>query len=410
MPEDMKMDPVIEDIKTGLAGIEERLTQQVIKRDQAIAEGDAAAKKAALDAISNLDTEMKQAIKDVQGELKSLDAAMGRMRSGAQEVKAPSQLVVEDERFQNAKANGFRGTANQQIPVPVHRKTLFTGATLGSTPAYTYPVGNLPGYFTEPERDIHVRDLLAVAPAPSAAVEYVRRTGNRWIADVQSAEGAEKEEQALTFEVVQETAKTIAHYIPVSKQILNDDSQLRSYIDNELGYGLRLKEDQQLLYGTGLSGQITGLMIDTGVQEYDAADGPATDTPADVLRRAMTRLRNLYFRPSGIVLNPFDWEEIELTKDGEERYIWFFGPQGIAGPSLWRLPVIDTPAIQQGEYLVGDFRIGATLWEHENPSVSVGWVNDQFVKNTLTILGEERILFSRQLPRAFVRGDLGTGS
>ena len=39
--------------------------------------------------------------------------------------------------------------------------------------------------------------------------------------------------------------------------------------------------------------------------------------------------------------------------------------------------------------VVGDFRYG-TIYELEDTTVEMGWINDQFIKNSFTILAEAR--------------------
>ena len=49
----------------------------------------------------------------------------------------------------------------------------------------------------------------------------------------------------------QAPVRTIAHWEAAHRNVLADEPQLRSIIDNELLYGLRLHEDEQILNGAG---------------------------------------------------------------------------------------------------------------------------------------------------------------
>ena len=40
--------------------------------------------------------------------------------------------------------------------------------------------------------------------------------------------------------------------------------------------------------------------------------------------------------------------------------------------------------------VVGDFRYG-TIYDLEDVTIEMGWINDQFIKNTFTILAEQRL-------------------
>lgn len=319
----------------------------------------------------------------------------------------PGQQFVQSEAFKAMDERG--GDISDRVAVKglLERKTLLTEASLGDTPMYLWPTTQIPGFFTDPDRDIHIRDLFSSVPtAPSASVQYIRRDNARWLAGMQNRAVSEglKQEQALDFDIVTEGEKTVAHWIPVTRQVLRNTPMLQNYIDNELRHGILIREDQQILYGAGGAG-LNGLMVDADVQELDGDEGPASDSNIDTIRRAITKLRLLYYRPNGVVLNPEDWEEIELAKDDDRRYIWVSVPEG-GQARLWRVPVVETPAINAGEYLLGDWSLGAQLWQSSPVEVMIGYINDQFVKNQLSILGEEGVIFTIYLPKAFVRGEL----
>ena len=46
--------------------------------------------------------------------------------------------------------------------------------------------------------------------------------------------------------------------------------------------------------------------------------------------------------------------------------------------------------MDEGKLVVGDFRFG-TIYDLEGINLEVGWINDQFVQNTKTILAEQRL-------------------
>src|SRR5690606_25533454 len=109
---------------------------------------------------------------------------------------------------------------------------------------------------------------------------------------------------------------------------------------------------------------------------------------------------------TGHVLNPIDWAGIELTKDAEGRYI-IGQPQGVASPTMWGLPVVATQAIVSGKFLTGAFKLGAQLFDRWQARVEVATENeDDFVKNLVTILAEERLALAVYRPEAFIYGDI----
>lgn len=409
----MKPEEIAVLLQNEMKGIETAIMPLLTKQAEEIkAHGETSI--ATRDALKEFSAKYDERMKDLDGvrdqltELKRDMGDLGIPRAGDRKARQTAGQTFEaSEEYKNADHG------NQRVqPVNVgsfHRKALYTGATLGELDGFMGNTFRSPGIAGEPDADLHIRDLLPVTATDAASIVYIRRTGSRWVAGVQTAEGAEKTEQALAFEQVQANPTTIAHWLPITRQALSRSAQLRAYIDNELIYGIRIAEDAQLLYGDGTAGELTGLMEVAGVQDYDTSGkGETGDTPIDTIRRAITLLRLGHYRPSGLIVHPNDWEDIELQKDDESRYLWATVTDG-GVPRLWRVPVVETPAIEEGDFLMGDFRIGAHLWDLEAARIDVGYINEDFIKNRLVIRGEEDIIFTTELPGAFVKGSFDGG-
>lgn len=106
----------------------------------------------------------------------------------------------------------------------------------------------------------------------------------------------------------------------------------------------------------------------------------------------------------GLVLHPTRWAKIELTKDGEQRYI-FANVIQMAGPQLWGRPVIATQAMDEDEFLAGAFKMAAKIWDRMDVEVLISSEDrDNFVKNMLTVRAEERLALAVKRPAALVAG------
>lgn len=350
----------------------------------------------AMDATIKSITEGMEAAKKRMDEL---EAKAGRIpEPTATEVKSPGQTFIESEAYKAVKDKG--------LPIrsqPVQVKTLITGASLGNLAGYLYPSYRVPGIVEDPRRAARVRSLLNVIPTTAGAIDWIRETGYTNAADV-VAEGEAKPESAITFENKSNTIKTIAHWIPVTKQILADAPGLQAYIDSKLIYGLYLKEDDELLYGTGEDGDIHGITTDEDVQTYNWSDGTVGDTKLDAIRRAMTKAYLAYYPVNGIVLHPSDWEDIELLKSSDGLYVWVNVVVG-GQERIWRTPVVISSALTEGTFLTGAFDLGATLWDRQEVTISVsGSHSDFFIRNKLAILCEERVELTVERPESFVVG------
>lgn len=263
----------------------------------------------------------------------------------------------------------------------------------------------LPGLIMPPERRLTVRDLITPGRMDGSILEYVKETGfTNNAAPV--AETVKKAESTMKFDLVSTSAKVIAHFVKASRQILSDASQLASHIDGRLRYGLAYKEEQQLLTGDGTGQNLLGIIPQATA--YSAPFDPAgTETNIDFIRLAMLQAALAEYPASGIVMHPSDWARIELLKDTTGRYI-IGNPQGTISPTLWGLPVVATQAITVDKFLVGAFRLGAQVFDRWQARVEVATENeDDFVKNLVTILAEERLALAVYRPEAFVYGDFG---
>ena len=319
-------------------------------------------------------------------------------RRGAEEPVAKSlgRQMVDSDQYKQLKDDP-RGVKNAKMSV---KATTITNATAGAL-VEPQVVG---GVITPHERKLTIRDLLMPGQTDSSAITYMRETGFTNNAAPQANQGDKKAQSDITFDRKTENVETIAHFIKVAKQILNDASMLASSIDQRLMYGLKLKEEEQLLNGDGLNGNLHGI-----IPQATAFSNPAAAvtkyTIIDQMRLAMLQAILAEYPASGHVLNPIDWATMELLKDNEGRYI-IGQPQGETNPTLWRLPVVETQAIAPTKFLTGAFNMAAQIFDAEDASIEVGFENDDFTRNLLTMLCEERLALAVYRPEAFIYGAL----
>ncbi|MDX0802043.1 phage major capsid protein [Sinorhizobium medicae] len=314
--------------------------------------------------------------------------------------KTIGEQFVEDQGVKDwAQSSPSKGKADVRFKATITSATTDTAGAAGAAVETT----RLPGILALPQRRLTVRDLISPGRMDGNALEYVRETGfTNSAAPV--AETAAKPESDLKFDLVTTSAKVIAHWMKASRQILDDFSQLRSIIDQRLLYGLAYVEKGQLLNGDGTGQNLHGIIPQATA--YAAAFTPDAPTAIDTLRLAQLQAALAEYPATGHVMHPTDWARIELEKDTTGRYI-IGNPQGMIGPTLWGLPVVATQAIAVDKFLTGAFRLGAQLFDRWDARVEAGFVNDDFIKNLVTILAEERLALAVYRPEAFIYGDLG---
>ena len=339
-------------------------------------------------------TELQDRLSGLEQEFASLKTATP---TGPVLEKSAGTQLVESEEFKGFVSKG-RGTAVLRLKAV----TSVTSATSGTGGAGSAIQPNwLPGIVTPALRPFTIRDLLMQGRTGQPVVRYVRETGFQNMAAA-VAEGATKPQSDLSLATVDATVQVLAHWLLASKQILADLPYLQSYIDTRLTYGLKYVEENQLLTGDGTGNNLHGL-IPQATAFNDALRG-GSDTDIDTLRRAILQVRIAEYRASGIVLNPIDWANIELTKSTTAEYIWVNVSNG-GSPMMWRLPVVDTNAMPAGYFLVGAFNIAAQVFDREDANVMVSTEDgNNFTTNMVTIRAEERLALVVYRPESFVYG------
>lgn len=302
------------------------------------------------------------------------------------------------ERTAEDLQKSWDGKSSGKVDVKSFDKVL--GSTAASAGTLIQAQVN-PGILMPGLRRLTIRDLLAQGRISSNSLEYVRENVfTNSAAPV--AEGTLKPESNLTFTKQTANVKTIAHWIQASRQVMDDAPMLESYVNNRLLFGLALVEETQLLNGDGTGDNLTGL--NQVATAYDTALSVTGDTRADLIAHAIFQTSESEFEASGIILNPRDWHAIALLKDAEGRYI-FGGPAAFAAKVMWGLPVVATKAQAQGTFTVGGFDLASQVWDRMDATVEVSREDrDNFVKNMLTILCEERLALAHYRPTAIIKG------
>jgi len=338
----------------------------------------------------------------LHGRLADLEQKMAedtKQSSQKRLVKTAGELFVESQQLKDFVKRGGKGHSEAFELKAITSIDGSGGAGIWSD--------RLPGVVEEPLRPLTIRNLLDVGTTSSNLIEWIKELLFTNNADVVS-EGAQKPESNITYEREDVPVRTIAHWIHATRQVLSDFPQLQTLINGRLTYGLKIVEENQILLGDGTGENILGLIPQATA--YNTALNRANDSFIDVIRHAILQVRLAFYPADGIVLTPTDWHNIELTKDNENRYL-MANPQGNMPPMLWGRPVVESDGMPNDQFLVGAFRMAATLFDREQATIAVSTEDrDNFIKNMVTILVEERIALAVARPAAFVHGSFPAGS
>lgn len=296
--------------------------------------------------------------------------------------------------------NGMSRAAKFSIKADMTMNADFSGEVV--------PADRVPGYKFDPSRAVHIRSLIPQGSTTSDVVRFVKESGYS-DGSAPKAEGATLGQTDFDMAADNNTVEKIGAYLRISEEMLADTPQLTSYISARVPAKLLSKEDDQILNGTGVSPQISGITVDAA--DFDESSSAAfyqsidNANEFDVIVAALNQLALSEYQASQIILHPTDFHKILLLKDSQSRYL---KDQVYAGlqPTFMGVPVITNTAMTAGSFLLGNFNQGTQLWIRDNVSIEFFREDGTNVRDGfITVRCVERIALTNYLPNAFVYGD-----
>lgn len=354
--------------------------------------------------------EMKSQIEKQKGEIErvieqvqKLEEKGIKLRSQPGEAKSFIDLVKNDDAYKSLQAKSV-SLADIEVTKSDMASMKEMKVTSAGIVAPNYDPVIQPGI----RQELRIRDLLTTIPVTGQNYTYFKENlHTRGAAPV--AEGALKPTSNVTFTNATDRVKKIAVWMPVTDEALDDVPQLLAYLQELLRYDLKLEEERQILKGDGTGENLNGLMTQATV--YDTTLTKAGDTAIDLVRRAIYQVRKQsMLSADGIVMTELDWMNIELEKDGENRYL-FANLQGLVTPVLWGRPVVTSDSVDEGdavtggEFLVANFARSSVLFDRMSFLFKMGLINDQFIKNERALLVEERLGLGVRRREGLVKGN-----
>ena len=382
---------------TELDGRVEKLHEE-IKAGKA----DAITKAAFQDAVDKVEKSEKS-LERLNLEVTELAKKAANLLGGnAQQRKSLGQMVGESD-----VCKSYRG-GNAELCVmnaPLFGKAAITSAA-ASAGVLIQP--HQAGIIVGPDQPLTVRDLFQAVSISSNAIEWVQEKLFTNNAGPQNGEGTAKNESTLTFEKKTSAVETIAHWIPIARQVLSDAPQLQGLVDGRLRFGLKLNEDTQLLYGDGTNGNLLGAIPQatafSAVGMPVAPVGGPAHTALDYLRWAFLQVSKAQYPATFAVLSLEDWAKTQMLKTTDGAYI-FGTPTDGAAPRVWGKSVVESFGLASGDFLAGS-GFAATVYDREEVTVRVAEQHaDFFIKNMVAMLCEERLGFTVERPTALVAGE-----
>jgi len=306
-------------------------------------------------------------------------------------LTAGAEFIKSDKFQQFVKANGEISRVRMEVKNTV--------TSDGTTVFPQQNGGVIPGNFAP----LTVRGVLNSIPVSTNQVNSLREaTWNNSAAPV--SQGGAKQESDITFEAYNVPIETVAHWIKVSNQLLADAPAIAAYIDTRLRDGLGQEVEKQLVNGSGTAPNLSGF-TDSG--NYVAYSAVSDDLLVDAINRAKYALwAATGYAPDTVFVNPADWGAMERSREGVGSGTYLYGLPGMnAGVNPFGVRVVLTNNVQSGKFIIGAIKQASVLYVRQGATVEMGFVNDDFTKNLVTIRAEERLGLGIERPSLIYYGN-----
>ncbi|MDO3636006.1 HK97 family phage prohead protease [Mycolicibacterium arseniciresistens] len=321
-------------------------------------------------------------------EAKSLDESIAAAKSDAALVAQAKSLVADIGGLPGTQAGSVESSEGKRLSfkgmgAAVATKMLGENGTKALAPSGATVVGQ------EFEADpialgrvaTGLLDVLPVKQHSSPEYAFMRqgtRTNNAAVV----AEGAVKPTSPLGVTRVEQSLAVVAHLSEgVPRYWLIDSESLQDFVNNELQYGLGLAVEAKV---------IADINAASGIQTQ------AFSTSAlQTIRKSLTKLEVAGLEPGAIVLNPVDFEGLELSLASTNAIEHMSLPYDAATRRLFGVPIATTISEAAGTSHV--LAKDAVVLDTDTQGVGVQWSENSNAED-----------FSRNLIRARSEGRFGT--
>lgn len=361
--------------------------------------------KAIEDAIAKYDgqlAEQGKADEEIRNEVKSLSerfkAEMDEMARKMESAPAgdAAKATVGEEFVKSAE---FKALASRQTNMA--RVEIKSTVLTDQVPSIT--TVQRPGVIAGDFLPITIRSRIPTINVTGNAVNALREA--TWVNNAaETAEGEPKPESDITFSPYNVAIETVAHWIKVSNQLMADAPAVVDYINTRLRDGLAQRIERQLLLGDGVTPNLSGL---TDAGNFTAFTPAAGANLVESINAAKYQLWAIGDAPDTVIVNPADWGAMELAREGAGTGAYLYGAPGTAGGlSPFGVSVVLSSHMPAGQFLIGNLRRAATIYQRQGVVVEMGFVNDDFTRNLVTIRAEERLGLGVDRPQAILYGGI----
>lgn len=202
-------------------------------------------------------------------------------------------------------------------------------------------------------QSIKIADLIPVYSTSASTIREVVEVANITPGANETAESGTKPDQTFDFEERDFPVETVAAVVVVTKQLMEDQGAVASYIQNRLPLSVRQRLDSQILNGSGAGTprQLKGILNTANIQSQAFSVSKADSILAGITKVELYGSKVV----DAVLLNPLDWQSIRGERSTDDDH-YIAGSWAInLPPTIWGKPVVTSSFVPQGTAIVGAF-------------------------------------------------------
>lgn len=258
--------------------------------------------------------------------------------------------------------------------------------------AYNPQVELVPGYVDLVRNHPFIEDYANSSATDKTRIAYVEKKNPQGQCAF-TAEGGLKPLIDFTWATSIASVKKVADKIKISTEMLDDIDFMAAAVELELHYQVDIVTDNELLSGSGVDPHLSGISILVGGYVLGAGViNTILPNNVDAIVAGTAQLESLNFTPNLAFVNPIDGANMMLVKTSLGEYTEspsvVVVQNGI--PYIGGVRLVKTNQIPVGKFLLADMT-RFMIRNYKPFVIQYGWVNDDFEKNFVTVIGERRL-------------------
>ena len=338
-------------------------------------------------------------------------AALQQNQSAPEATKAEATdagtMFVKSAGYEDFKKS-YRGNRNANYRFEMQAAAPETTQASNSYSRTAFALPASLGLVSDPRQVLNIANLFGRIQINTNSYEFVRynyKTTLTATGPASVAEGAAKPESNYGGTIQTGTIKTLATWTKLTEQMIADNANIVSFINDDLPYQLDKVIEYQILRGSGSSGEFSGLNQSGNFTDYiSGITFGANDTEIDLVLRVKSAMEAAGVTGVMLLLNPADWCKVLTAKNVNKDYL-IPGIVDIPTKTIWGVPVVTNPFVAAGKFYLGNFAEAGKIVEREDLAIEMDREQDDFTKNLMTLRVERRLDFAVMQPKAVCYGD-----